>query len=104
MKQEELIAERYELALARIKEIPDESICGENYRDYFMQMTDFVLMMGQTYALVEDGALRQMGMEALREHNQSPYADILPAYYRVSYANSDYAIDRLGDTIEKCLS
>ena len=36
MKQEELIAERYELALARIKEIPDESICGENYRDYFM--------------------------------------------------------------------
>ena len=60
MKQEELIAERYELALARIKEIPDESICGENYRDYFMQMADFVLMMDQTYALVEDGALRQM--------------------------------------------
>lgn len=67
MKQEELIAERYELALARIKEIPDESICGENYRDYFMQMADFVLMMDQTYVLVEDGALRQMGMEELRD-------------------------------------
>ncbi len=104
MKQEELIAERYELALARIKEIPDESICGENYRDYFMQMADFVLMMDQTYALVEDGALRQMGMEELREHNQSLYADILPAYYGESYANPDYAIDRLGESIGKCLS
>lgn len=104
MKQEELIAERYELALARIKEIPDESICGENYRDYFMQMADFVLMMDQTYALVEDGALRQMGMEELREHNQSLYADILPAYYGESYANPDYAIERLGGSIGKCLS
>lgn len=104
MKQEELIAERYELALARIKEIPDESICGENYRDYFMQMADFVLMMDQTYALVEDGALRQMGMEELREHNQSLYADILPAYYGESYANPDYAIERLGESIGKCLS
>ncbi len=104
MKQEELIAERYELALARIKEIPDESICGENYRDYFMQMADFVLMMDQTYALVEDGALRQLGMEELREHNHSLYADILPAYYGESYANPDYAIEKLGESIGKCLS
>lgn len=104
MKREELIAERYELALARIKEIPDESICGEKYRDYFMQMADFVLMMDQTYALVEDGALRQMGMEELGVHNHSLYADILPAYYGESYANPDYAIDRLGESIGKCLS
>ena len=48
MRQEELIAERYALALARIREIPDESICGEAYRDYFTQMAAFVLLMDQT--------------------------------------------------------
>ena len=59
MRQEELIEERYGLALARIKEIPNESICGEGYRDYFKQMADFVLMMDRTYALVESGADRK---------------------------------------------
>lgn len=104
MKQEELIAERYGLALARIKEIPNESICGENYRDYFRQMADFVLMMDRTYTLVADGALRRMGMEELKAHNHSLYADILPTHYGESYANPDYAVDRLGESIGRCLS
>lgn len=104
MRQEELIAERYGLALARIREIPDESICGEAYRDYFKQMASFVLMMDQTYTLVESGALRQMGLEELKAHNHSLYADILPAHYGESYANPDVANDRLGESIGKCLS
>ena len=104
MRQEELIAERYGLAMERIKEIPNESICGEAYRDYFMQMADFVLMMDKTYALVEGGALRQIGLEELKAHNHSLYADILPVNYGESYANPDYAVDRLGESIGKCLS
>ncbi len=60
MRQEELIAERYALALARIREIPDESICGEAYRDYFTQMAAFVLLRAQPLALCgySAGALR----------------------------------------------
>lgn len=104
MRQEELIAERYELALARIKEIPNESICGETYRDYFMQMADFVLLMDKTYALVEGGALRQMGLEELKAHNHSLYADILPENYGESYANPFYSVNRLGESIGRCLS
>ncbi len=104
MRQEELIAERYALALARIREIPDESICGEAYRDYFTQMAAFVLLMDQTYKMVESGALRQMGLEELKEHNRSLYADILPAHYGESYANPDYAVSRLGKSIGRCLS
>lgn len=104
MRQKELIAERYELALARIKEIPSESICGETYKDYFRKMADFVLMMDQTYALVEGGTLRQMGLEELKAQNRSLYADILPTHYGESYANPDYAVNRLGESIGKCLS
>lgn len=104
MRQKELIAERYELALARIKEIPSESICGETYKDYFRKMADFVLMMDQTYALVEGRTLRQMGLEELKAQNRSLYADILPEHYGESYANPDYAVNRLGESIGKCLS
>ncbi|MDE6404780.1 MAG: aminopeptidase [Lachnospiraceae bacterium] len=104
MRQEELIAERYGLALTRIREIPGESICGEAYRDYFMQMAKFVLLMDQTYTLVEGGTLRQMGLEELKAHNHSLYADILPVHYGDSYANPEYAVDRLGESIGKCLS
>lgn len=81
MRQEEIISERYGLALERIREIPGESICRETYKDYFIKMADFVLMMDRTYALVESGALRQMGLEELKEHNRSLYADIVPAHY-----------------------
>ena len=104
MRQEEIIAERYGLALARIQEIPDESICGETYRDYFLQMAEFVMLMDRTFKLVESGALRQMGMEKLREHNHSLYADILPPHYGESYANPDYATNRLKESTGKCLS
>lgn len=104
MRQEELIAERYGLAMARIREIPGESICGEAYRDYFEQMAKFVSLMDQTYTLVEDGTLRRMGLEELKEHNHALYADILPENYGESYANPDYATDRLGKSIGQCLS
>ncbi|MDE5718285.1 MAG: aminopeptidase, partial [Lachnospiraceae bacterium] len=104
MRQEALIAERYGLAMERIREIPNESICGEAYRDYFMQMADFVLMMDKTYALVEGGALRQMGLEELKAHNHSLYADILPENYGESYANPSYSSNRLGESIGRCLS
>ena len=43
MKREEVIAERYGLALTRIREIPDESICKETYRDYFTKWMRLVL-------------------------------------------------------------
>lgn len=104
MRQEELIAERYGLALARIREIPDESICGETCQDYFTRMAQFVMMMDQALTLLESGGLFRMTMEELKEHNRLLYADILPEHYGESYANPDYAVDRLGESIGQMLS
>lgn len=104
MRQEEIMAERYGLALERIREIPGESICGETYKDYFVKTAEFVLLMARTYELVEGGTLRQMGLEELKAQNRSLYADILPEHYGESYANPDYAVNRLGESIGKCLS
>ncbi len=104
MRQEQLIAERYALALARIEEISEESICGEAYRDYFAQMAQFVILMDQALTIVESGELFRMAMEELKEHNHLLYADILPEHYSRSYANPDYAVDRLGESIGQMLS
>lgn len=99
-----MIEERYGLALARIREIPDESICSEAYQDYFRQMASFLVLMDRTYELVEDGALGRMTMEELKTHNRSLYEDILPAHYKESYANPAFAVNRLGESIGKILS
>ncbi len=104
MKQETLIAERYELAFTRIREIPDESICDGGYQEYFRRMAEFVILMDQTLSLVESGKLFRMTMEELREHNRLLYADILPEHYEESYANPAYAVDRLGESIGQMLS
>lgn len=104
MKQETLIAERYELAFTRIREIPDESICDGVYQEYFRRMAEFVILMDQTLSLVESGKLFRMTMEELREHNRLLYADILPEHYEESYANPAYAVDRLGESIGQMLS
>lgn len=104
MKQEELIAERYGLALARIREIPDESICGETYRDYFIKVAEFVLLLDRTYELMESGELCRMSMEELEGRNRELYADILPAHYGESYANPAFAVNRLGKSIGQFLS
>lgn len=104
MKQEALIAERYELAFARIREIPDESICDGGYQEYFRRMAEFVILMDQALSLVESGKLFRMAMEELREHNRLLYADILPEHYEESYANPAYAVNRLGESIGQMLS
>lgn len=104
MRREELIAERYDLALTRIREIPDESICSEKYQEYFGRMAAFVVMMDQALSLSESGELFQMTIEALKEHNRLLYADILPEQYKESYANPEYAVNRLGESIGQMLS
>ena len=104
MKQEELILERWELAVTRIREIPNESICPSPYGEYFIRMAQFVEQMEDTWKLVESGALRRMTLERLKEHNHLLYADILPEHYAESYANPTYAVNRLSESIGQMLS
>ena len=48
----DLELERYDLALERILEISNESICPEPFRIFFHKMADFVGQMDQTWRLV----------------------------------------------------
>ena len=103
MQENDLLQERYELALGRIAQIPDENMCDEAYQDYFAKMAKFVLLMDSTWRFVADGSLYLAPLEILQRKNYELYEDILPKNYEHSYANPDYAVDCLGESIGKIL-
>lgn len=100
----ELEIERYGLALERILEIPDESICAEPFRTFFNRMAAYVAQMDRTWKIVESGELRRMSLTQLQEHNHALYEDILPEHYGESYGNPDYAVDCLGQSMGQMMS
>ena len=102
--KKDLEAERYALALERIRQIPEESICEKQVQAYFRHMAEFVLLMDRAWNIVESGTLRRMTLEELQAFNTELYADILPDNYGSSYGNPDYAVDCLGESIGQMLS
>ena len=77
-ERNEMLRERLEDARTRIREIPDEHTVPEPFRDYFVRTADFLLSVSKD------------------ADNRSLYEDILPANYAASYANPDYAAEKLG--------
>ena len=93
--QEEM-KERYDLAMERVLEIPDEHILEEKFQQYFKKMAVFLCLMDETYRFVKSGKLKQASLEELQERNRQLYEDILPENYGISYANPTYAEEILG--------
>lgn len=98
------IMERYDLAMERIAEFPQETGVQEPYRTYFVEMARFA-------AQIEDLARRQLreeleglSLEELQALNAELYRDILPEYYEKSYANPSYAASLLGQEMGPLLS
>lgn len=80
------MSERIELSLGRIAEIPTEDLVPQPFRDYFEQVARFLL------AVKKD------------TDNTKLYEDILPDHYGMSYANPDYAVEKLGPLFGPILS
>lgn len=99
-----MIEERYELVTERIREIKNERLAAEEFRDYFRKMSDFVGMIDELRGLIRSGAYRMLPLSELEAWNQRLYADILPENYEKSYANPSYAAGRLGKDYGQILS
>lgn len=102
--KKDLEAERYALAMDRIRQIPDESICEGQVQTYFQSIAKFILLMDRAWGIVESGTLRRMTLDELQSLNTELYTDILPENYGSSYGNPDYAVDCLGESMGKKLS
>ena len=64
---DEIIMERYELARDRIREIPDETVVPEPFRDYFCKQAAFLL---RTTEILEREK-EELSLEEWRKENRS---------------------------------
>lgn len=104
MVSDEVLAERYELATGRIREIAGEAFRGADLKDYFDRMAAFLLLLDDTKRFLEAGGLREAPLEELKRRNHALYADVLPEHYEESYANPACAVKRLGQEYGALLS
>ena len=102
--EQDLIRERYDLSMARIREFLTEETVPEVYRDYYKKVTELIIQCGEVLKAKEDGSLDKMTLEEGRALNQKLYADVLPGAYETSYANPAYAVQTLGEEYGKLLS
>lgn len=101
---EELIQERYGLAMDRIREIGAEEKVREPFREYFAKMAAFIGMMDETAKALASGETAAYTLEQWQEQNRRLYEDILPEHYETSYGNPEYAVKTLGEVHGRILS
>ncbi len=93
---ENILEERWGLALGRIQEIVREAGAGmaekSPWRDYFVRTARFLQLAAESGA-----GWKEFTFEEKKRRNALLYEDILPAYYRHSYGNPVYAVQCLGD-------
>lgn len=96
-EENEAAAERYALSMERIHEICRENAADGGFAEYFRRTAEFICQIGTLAGRIENDWLQTASLEELREVNQSLYADILAENYGSSFANPDYASEKLGD-------
>lgn len=104
LQDREEYLERFHFSIERIKEIREE--CGQNIGkvkthgsglcDYFSRVSDFLLLIAEAQKKQESGELASMTLEEVSAWNHKLYEDVAETHYRNSYANPDYAAEKLG--------
>jgi len=96
-EENEAVAERFELSMERIEEICTEEMNDKNFEEYFQKTAKFICQIAKLLKKIENDWLKAATEEELRAENQTLYEDILPENYGKSFANPDYATEKLGD-------
>lgn len=100
MEEREILQERLELALLRIREIPGEDFQGAEllpWKEYFTTVAKFLLLIEDTRQFLEQGKQDTATRKELQQRNRALYEDILPENYENSFANPAYAVKMLGE-------
>ena len=100
--EQDLIRERYDLSMARIRDFLTEETVPEVYRDYFKKVTELIIQCGEVLKAKKDGSLDKMTLEEGRALNQKLYAEFYYPYpSEVSYARRIEIVEdgiRIDDT------
>ena len=101
-KDWEVLNERYDLAVGRVREIAQEPEVPACFVSYVRRTAEFLLLMDDIKTKLENGHFEQHPGE-LADCNRKMYEDILPERYAESYANPAYAVQQLGETFGRLL-
>lgn len=101
---EAVLQERYELAVDRIRQIPEEHFGAPAFEKYFAAVAEFLLLLDETRCFLAEGGLEKASIEELARRNHALYADVLPEHYEESYCNPEYAVKMLGEELGALLS
>ena len=63
MSERELLKERYDLVLERIRQIPEEQFGEERLKEYFDRTASFLLLLDDTGRFLEEGGLRTASLD-----------------------------------------
>ena len=102
------LQERMQLAIERISEIKEEDQTiwdtlakmdagAKNLKTYFDSVAEFILYVYDVCEIVSQPGKIDLPLSKLQEINHNLYADILPEHYDASFANPDYAVEKLGE-------
>ena len=100
---QDLLRERYELAIERIHQIPAERSVPLPYRDFFTQMAQYLCKMDQIRTRIAEDCLKTASEEELSVFNREPYEDVIGERYETSYGNPAFAVRALGETYGRSL-
>ncbi len=103
-EENEMLAERHELGIGRIREIAGEAAVSEPYRDFFQRTADFLIMTEDTRVLLDSGGFDDVPVDMLRDMNQCFYRELLPPFYEKSYGNPAYSVKMSGPEYGPLLS
>lgn len=101
---DELLEERYELSLERIREIEKHVEVQEPFADFFRQGAEFLAGMDALRRWVAGGGPGKDSLPELRERNKRLYREILPENYDRCYGNPEYAVKCFGRDYGQILS
>ena len=93
----EVLSERFALAVERLSEMEDEHLHSAAFDRYFHVVKDFALLIAETDKWIKEGGFEKADMEELAKRNKALYEDILPENYDKSYANPTFACAELGE-------
>lgn len=92
-----IIEERYQIAIDRIREIKTEELVDAQYRIYFKTISEFIIKLDTVYREVKFHKLKDYTIEQLSGLNYELYQDIYQENYDKSFANPAYAVGNLGE-------
>ncbi|WP_167955206.1 aminopeptidase [Anaerosporobacter faecicola] len=103
-EENEAMRERFDLAVERIRSIPEEHTVKEPFVTYFHKVSQYILKMVDVFHAIEDGSYEKKSLVELQAWNKDLYEDLSGENYESSYANPAYACEILGEDYGKVLT